>query len=101
MLAVKKLASICFIHKYLMKMLVDKKIWVLHQIIFESVVIYSNLSCGLVIHTTSSCEKKGQPTGHADLLTYEQDYSCSDLIQGCHSLIMSVSETMPDLNCAA
>ena len=60
MLAVKKLASECFINKYLMKMLVciRKYEYILHQIIFESVVIYTNLSCGLVIHTTSSCEKR-------------------------------------------
>ena len=73
MLAVKKLASVCFINKYLMKMLVHKKIWVLHQIIFESVVIYTNLSCGLVIHTTSSCEKKVSPPAALTCLRMNQN----------------------------
>ena len=72
-LAVKKLASVCFINKYLMKMLVHKKIWVLHQIIFESVVIYTNLSCGLVIHTTSSCEKKVSPPAALTCLHMNQN----------------------------
>ena len=50
-----------------------KKIWVLHQIIFESVVIYTNLSCGLVIHTTSSCEKKVSPPAALTCLRMNQN----------------------------
>ena len=98
----KNLASVCFISEYLMKILVHKKIWV------HTPSDYIWVRCDLYQSKLWTCHpyhvivrKKGQPTGRADLLTYEQDYSCSDLIQGCHSLIMSVSETMPDLNCAA